>query len=120
MFIKNQLNQLTTILGLGITLTLIAGIKTSTLAQSKDPANQGYQSNEEDSFFGSGSNNGFNPLDLIHRANQSNGRSIDEFSQDSETNIKDSASEFKRLQQERLSQQQQSESTPDKPVTDNP
>ncbi|AFZ35396.1 hypothetical protein Sta7437_1838 [Stanieria cyanosphaera PCC 7437] len=118
MLIPNKLTQLTTILGLGISLTLVTAIAQSSLAQSNNPANEGYQSNEESPFLGSG-NGGFNPLELIHRANLSNGRSLNEFNQDSENNIKNSASEFKRLQQERLLQQQQSESTPEKPMPSN-
>ncbi|BAU67119.1 hypothetical protein STA3757_45290 [Stanieria sp. NIES-3757] len=118
MLIHNRFTQLTTILGLGIALTLVTAIGQSTLAQSNNPANEGYQSNEENPFSGSG-NGGFNPLELIHRANLSNGRSVDEFNQDSENNIKNSASEFKRLQQERLLQQQ-SGSTPEKPIPNNP
>lgn len=114
MLIHNKFTQLTTIVGLGITLTLMSTIGQFSLAQTKDSANDGYQSNEENPFSGSG-NGGFNPLELMHRANLSNGRSIDEFNQDSENNIKNSASEFKRLQQERMLQQQ---SLPQQPVTD--
>ena len=107
MSIKNPLWQLSLSLSLGITLSLLSGWKVNTLAQYQAPEDDGFQSNEQDSLLG-GQSNGFNPIDLIHRANLSNGRSLEEFNSESETNIKDSASEFKRLQQERLRQHQSS------------
>ena len=54
---------------------------------------------------GSTFGNSFNPLDLIHRANLSTGRSTEEFSQESQQNLNNAADEFKRQQQERLNQQ---------------
>ena len=107
---KKSLWQLSITLSLGVALTLISGWRVNTSAQYKAPEDEGFQSNEQDAMFGRGST-GFNPLDFIHRANLSNGRSVEEFSSESETNIKDSASEFKRLQQERLLQQQSSPSS---------
>ena len=104
---KKILWQLSISLSLGVTLTLIYGWRSTSLAQYQAPENDGFQSNEQDGLFG-GSSDGFNPIDLIHRANFSNGRSLEDFSSESETNLRDSASEFKRLQQERLQQQQSS------------
>jgi hypothetical protein len=46
----------------------------------------------------------------MHRINQMNRRGMDEFNNDSQMNIQNSAEEFKRLQQERFRQQEQSPS----------
>ena len=107
MSMKKSLWQLSATLSIGTALTLISGWGVIASAQYQAPESDGFQSNEKDSMFG-GSSTGFNPLDFIHRANLSNGRSLEEFSSESETNIRNSASEFKRLQQERLLLQQQS------------
>jgi hypothetical protein len=77
-------------------------LTTSALAQNQD--NEGYQSNEQDSLYGDGIS-GINPLDLIHRAKLNNDRSTEEFDRDSQNHLNNSASEFKRLQQERILQQ---------------
>ena len=106
MSIKKSLWQLSVSLGMSVSLAFISSWGTAS-AQYRVPENDGFQSNEQDALFG-GSSTGINPLDLIHRANLSNGRSIEEFSSESETSIKNSASEFKRLQQERLILEQQS------------
>lgn len=102
MFMNNRINKLS--LSLGILLTLIVGFNQSVKAQS-NPNDQGYQSNEKDSF--SGENTGLNPLDLMHRFQQLGGRSATEFEEESRGQIDNSASDFKRLQQQRLQQQQQ-------------
>ncbi|MBR8829434.1 MAG: hypothetical protein DSM107014_16315 [Gomphosphaeria aponina SAG 52.96 = DSM 107014] len=100
-------NLKTLTLSLGTVLTILASLGQFTLAQSVNQQDN-YQSNEVDSFSGSSLGNGsLNPLDLIHRANLSNGRSVDEFTQDSSANINDAATEFKRKQQEQLQNQQQ-------------
>ena len=106
MSIKKSLWQMGMSVSLGVVLASISSWGTAS-AQYRPPEDDGFQSNEQDSLFG-GNSTGLNPLDLIHRANLSNERSLEEFSSESETNIKDSASEFKRLQRERLIQQQQS------------
>ena len=107
MSLKKPLWQLSLTLSLGVAITLISGWRATASAQYQAPEDDGFQSNEQDGLFGGGSD-GFNPIDLIHRANLSNGRSLEEFNSESQTNIQDSASEFKRLQQERLRQQQSS------------
>jgi hypothetical protein len=112
---KNYFFQLTITLSLGFTLALVSGFGQSSLAEYKTPENDGYQSNEQDSFYGSGGT-GFNPLELIHRANLNNGRSLEEFNSDSQLHLENSASEFKRLQQERLLQQQQQSIPESNPV----
>jgi hypothetical protein len=102
-----HLVRLSTVLGI-IALTPAA------IAQTSDPVNEGYQSNEQDSLYGEGFT-GINPMDLIHRAKLNNGRSSEEFDRDSQNNLNNSASEFKRLQQERILQQNQA--TPTTPET---
>ena len=64
-----------------------------------------FQSNEQDAN-GSSFGNSFKPLDLIHRVNLSNGRDAEEFNNDSAVNINNAASEFKKLQLEKLQNQQ--------------
>ncbi|NJK56389.1 MAG: hypothetical protein HC939_10515 [Pleurocapsa sp. SU_5_0] len=88
----------------GIALVAIAGLNFSALAQSG--ADDGYQPNEKDGIYGDAPA-GLNPLDIIHRAQQTNSRSAAEFDQESQTQIDNSASDFKRLQQQRILEQQQ-------------
>lgn len=95
----------------GIALVAIAGLNFSALAQSG--ADDGYQPNEKDGIYGDAPA-GLNPLDIMHRAQQTNGRSAAEFDRESQTQIDNSASDFKRLQQQRILEQQQS--TPKEPV----
>jgi hypothetical protein len=102
-----HLVRLSTVLG-------IIALTPAVFAQTSDPANEGYQSNEQDSLYGEGLT-GINPLDLIHRAKLNNGRNSEEFDRDSQNNLNNSASEFKRLQQERILQQNQG--TPTTPET---
>ncbi len=107
MFKNNQTGSLGLSLSIGIVLALFAGFNSSTFAQVDD---QGYQSNEKDSLYGDAPG-GLNPLDLIHRSQQLGGRSAAEFEEESRGQINNSASDFKRLQQERLFEQQQSETS---------
>jgi hypothetical protein len=106
---NNRLNPI--YWSVGIALVAIAGLSSSALAQSG--ADDGYQPNEKSGIYGDAPA-GLNPLDIIHRAQQANGRSADEFGQESQTQIDDSASDFKRLQQQRILEQQQS--APKQPV----
>ena len=103
MFKTNKLTKLNWSLGLGMILTLAAGFSSPTIAQNTD---DGYQSNEKDAIYGDAPA-GLNPLDLIHRSQQLNGRNADEFNVESETQLNNSASDFKRMQQERILEQQQ-------------
>ena len=90
-------------LGLGVALAVVVGVGTSAQAQYK--ADDGYQSNEKDSGVYGDAPSGLNPLDIMHRAQQTNGRSAAEFNEESQTQIDDSASDFKRLQQQRILEQ---------------
>jgi hypothetical protein len=110
MYMKNRISSWVLTLGLGFAFTLASGLNRATLAQYKTPENDGYQSNEQDALLGGNSSSGFNPLELMHRINQMNRRGMDEFNHDSQMNIQNSAEEFKRLQQERFRQQEQSPS----------
>ncbi|WP_019508771.1 hypothetical protein [Pleurocapsa sp. PCC 7319] len=102
---KSRLNQLSISLGLGLTLTLVASLNSATFAQSRSD-NEGYQSNEKSTFFGETSGD-LDPIDLMHRAQQSNRRSALEFDEESQGQLNNSASDFKRLQQQRILEQQQ-------------
>ena len=102
---NNRQPQFVLSLSLGLTLSLIAGLSSSAFAQIPTD-DQGYQSNEKDSLFGN-STGGLNPLDLIHRSQQLGGRSAAEFEEESRGQINNSASDFKRLQQQRILEQLQ-------------
>ena len=101
----NRRNQLCLGLSLGMALTLASGLNSSVMAQSGTD-NQGYQSNEKDSTYGDAPA-GLNPLELMHRAQQLNGRSAAEFDEESQAQINNSASDYKRLQQQRILEMQQ-------------
>lgn len=90
----------------GIALVAIAGLNSAVLAQSSTGADDGYQPNEKNGIYGDAPA-GLNPLDIMHRAQQTNGRSADEFDRESQAQIDNSASDFKRLQQQRILEQQQ-------------
>lgn len=87
--------------GFGLVCVLGGG---NAIAQTANPSEPKYQSNEKDGLYGD-STLGVDPMDLIHNYNLRVGRSAEEFQQDSGTQIQDSASEFKRIQQERMLQQ---------------
>ena len=99
---KNQLSQIAISLGLGVVVAL--GVTSPAKSQYVDPNDQGYQSGEKDALYGDGLT-GINPLDLIHRANLSGGLTAEEFNEQSQGQIQDSAAEYKLLQQERILQQ---------------
>ncbi len=101
----NQLKPLNILLSLATITVLIPSYTQSVNAQYQSTEdNPGYQSNEKDSLYGEGIS-GINPMELIHRANLSNGRSLEEFNQESAGQIQDSASTFKLLQQQRILEQ---------------
>lgn len=99
---NNQLNRICW--AMVIATMAIAGLSTATLAQAGE--DDGYQSNEKNGIYGDAPA-GLDPLDIIHRAQQSNGRSAAEFNQEFQTQIDSSASDFKRLQQQKILEQQQ-------------
>ena len=99
---KNLSSQLTIALGLGIACSL--SLVNPTIVRSQNPDEGNYQSNEKDSLYGD-STLGIDPMQLIHQYNLSTGRSAEEFSEESRTQIKNSAEEFRRLQRERMLQQ---------------
>ena len=101
----NLRNQLLPSFGLSLALILAGGLNFSALAQSGTD-NQGYQPNEKDSTYGDAPA-GLNPLELMHRAQQLNGRSAAEFDEESQSQISNSASDFKRLQQQKILEMQQ-------------
>ncbi|MFM2313309.1 MAG: hypothetical protein RLZZ04_2585 [Cyanobacteriota bacterium] len=99
---NNQLNRICW--AMVIATMAIAGLSSSTLAQGG--GDDGYQSNEKSGIYGDAPA-GLDPLEIIHRAQQSNGRSAAEFDQEFQTQIDSSASDFKRLQQQKILEQQQ-------------
>ncbi|NJL52100.1 MAG: hypothetical protein HC930_07555 [Hydrococcus sp. SU_1_0] len=105
---NNRLNQVCW--ATAIAVTAIAGFNSAALAQGSN--DDGYQSNEKSGIYGDAPS-GLDPLDIIHRAQQINGRSAVEFDRESQAQIDNSALDFKRLQQQRILEQQQSQ----QPVT---
>jgi hypothetical protein len=101
---NNPLNQNLLCWTTALAFTAIAGLNSAALAQGGD--NEGYQSNEKSGIYGD-TPSGLDPLDIIHRAQQTNGRSAAEFDQESQAQIDNSALDFKRLQQQRILEQQQ-------------
>ena len=106
MFKNTHLNRSIAGLSLGALATLLAGFNSSTLAQSRYEQDNGYQSNEKNSVFGDAPA-GLDPVELMHRAQQLKGRSQAEFEADSQGQIDNSVSDFKRLQQQRILEQSQ-------------
>lgn len=98
-----KFNQWGINISLGIILTLMASIN-PVQAQSAD--NEGYQTNEKDTTYGD-TPGGLNPLDIMHQAQQANRRSAAEFNAESQGQLDASVSDFKRLQQQRILEQQQ-------------
>lgn len=112
MFNNNQKSKLNIGLSLGMALTVFLGFSSPILAQSRYEENNGYQSNERSGVFGD-TPSGLDPVDLIHRAQQLNGRSAAEFEADSQGQLDDSVSDFKRMQQQKILEQQQTDKTVD-------
>lgn len=96
----NSLTRLS--LSLGMLLTCTALISPAQAQSGLD--DQGYQSNEKNGLEGTG---GLNPLDLIHRSQQLGRRSAAEFEEESRGQINNSATDFKRLQQQKILEQLQ-------------
>ena len=105
MFQSDRASKLGMGMSLGIILTVIAGFNSVAVAQSKYD-NDGYQSNEKSGVFGDAPS-GLDPVELMHRAQQANRRSQAEFDADSQGQLDNSVSDFKRLQQQRILEQQQ-------------
>lgn len=105
MFQSDRASKLGMGMSLGIIVTVIAGFNSVAVAQSKYD-NDGYQSNEKSGVFGDAPS-GLDPVELMHRAQQANRRSQAEFDADSQGQLDNSVSDFKRLQQQRILEQQQ-------------
>ena len=105
MFKYNRLNPI----GIALGLALAAGLTSPAVADSIT-GNEGYASNEKDGLYGDAPS-GLNPLDLMHRAQQMNGRSATEFNEESQQQINNSVSDFKRLQQQRILEQQSTDTS---------
>lgn len=77
---------------------------------------EGFQGNESDPLFGEGGET-FNPLDLIHNANFSNGRTMGQFQQDTQRQLNRASEDFRRQQLEAI-RQQQLNAQPEPPATE--
>jgi hypothetical protein len=106
-------------LSLGIALALTSSLGFVSFAQSASDLDEGFQSNEANSTYGTDLGSSFNPMQLIHRMNLNNGVNQQEFSTESKQNINSAADDFKRQQQERmLNQSSTNETTTDTTTTD--
>ncbi len=94
----------------GTVVTLVgSSLNLAAVAQYREPNDaNNYPSNEKDSLYGEGVT-GINPMELIHRANLRNGRTPQEFQQESQGQINNSAQDFKELQRQRILEQQRSQ-----------
>jgi hypothetical protein len=98
-----------TIKSLSLTLFFLTSwfyLLSPAVAQVNSTDTPDFQPNEYDALTGPG---GINPMDLIHRANMSTSRNQEEFQSDSQNQIDDAASEFKRQQQEHFQNQTQTQ-----------
>ncbi len=91
-----------------IALGFVAVTNNPVQAQAQNDLNQppAFQSNEVDPFVGS---SGFDPMDFIHNANFGNIRSGSEFKDDTNKQLDNATTDFKKQQQQRLMQMQQSQ-----------
>jgi hypothetical protein len=114
---RKSLVRITLSLGAGAALSLISGLgQQPALAQSTNPSDSElYPSNEQDSFSGGMGGSSFNPIDLMHRANLGNERSMGEYMNDQQESLSEESTDFRR-QQQQLMQNQQS-SSPDNSAT---
>ncbi|MEL6437746.1 MAG: hypothetical protein AAFQ80_00625 [Cyanobacteria bacterium J06621_8] len=89
-----------------ISLGMLLAVATfnSTAQAQSGVDDQGFQTNERSGLEGTG---GLNPLDLIHRSQQLGKRSPAEFEEESSGQLDNSATDFKRLQQQRILEQLQ-------------
>ena len=74
---------------------------------SKEP--DAFQSNEKNPLYG---NSGFNPMDLIHNANLFNGRSSADFAEDTNKELDNATSDFRKQQLQRMNEMQQQQEQP--------
>lgn len=112
---NNQLNRICW----AMVIAAMAIARLSSSAQAQAGEDDGYQSNEKSGIYGDAPT-GLDPLEIIHRAQQSNGRSAAEFDQEFQTQIDSSASDFKRLQQQKILEQQQSQQSTTKKKVEPP
>ncbi|ERN40061.1 hypothetical protein KR51_00033400 [Rubidibacter lacunae KORDI 51-2] len=93
-------------LGVGTSVWLIDSVRSAS-AQLTDGTLTGQQDSEFGSLDGP---EGLNPIDLLHRSRLSNGRSLQDFSNDSERSLNNASSDFRQQQQQQLRQTEQSAS----------
>ncbi|QZZ18925.1 hypothetical protein J5X98_15895 [Leptothermofonsia sichuanensis E412] len=86
-----------------------AGLTTGTMAPASaqfapsQPFDNPQNAERTDIFSNRGGNQSSGMMDIIHRAIQGQGRSLEEFNEDKRENIDSAAQEFLRLRQQRLS-----------------
>ena len=120
---KNQLSPILTQLFSRTSLTVLAGLGVaSCLLPQASWAQATYstyptqldefktQAQERDPLTGS-NNGGFNPLDLIHRANLGSLRTYEEFSAEQRTNLNSAADDFRKQQLEMIRKMNQNSAT---------
>lgn len=103
-FISNSKASIATLsLSAGTAIAIISSFGQSAFAQSAPiPGMDNYQSNEQNLLYGNSGFGNVNPMDLIQRATLAPSRSVEEFSAESQQNLDDAATEFKRLREQML------------------
>jgi len=69
--------------------------------------NDGFQPNEYDAMMGPLEETGLDPIELIHRANLSPGRTVEEFNADQQYYLDEASASFRQRQRHLLEQQSQ-------------
>ena len=100
------LTGISLVLGLGIAPTFWGEKSSAQQAPIRhNSTTEGFQGSESDPLFGEGGDN-FNPFDLIHNANFSNGRTMGQFQLDTQRQLNRASEDFRRQQLEAIRQQQ--------------
>jgi hypothetical protein len=98
-----NIKKITISLTIGTTLGVLSSLFSPILAQTAQDLGN-FPSNERDPN-SSGLGGAINPMQLMHQLQMSNGRSMSDFVTDSNRNIDNASSDFKKQQQERILQQ---------------
>jgi len=97
--------SLAVLAGMGVVSCLLP--QTSLAQTTYDQPLDDFQPQNNNQSWGSENGGSFSPLDMIHRAQQGTLRTSEDFSSEQRENLNSASSEFRRLQLERLRQQNQ-------------
>ena len=97
--------SLVALAGMGVVSCLLP--QTSLAQTNYNQPLDDFQPQNNNQSWGSENGGSFSPLDMIHRAQQGTLRTSEDFSSEQRENLNSASSEFRRLQLERLRQQNQ-------------